>query len=617
MSTMNQSQARMSKPGRNDPCSCGSGKKYKHCCAARAATLTDSSAAQSAAIALAIDQAKSLHQQGQLQQAQQVYESVLQSQPRQPDALHFLGVIAYQLKQFDVAEDLMKQSIAEDSSNAFYFSNLGMLYKDRGAVELAISCYRNAIQLKPDYPEAHLNLGVLLMELQHYVEAQHCFGQSLSFRPGYVEAIDNLGSAFMLQNEFARAIDCFRQALRLNDNYLFGYINLAAAHIYLKKYDVVVENSLKAISLDEHCASAYYYIGAACAERAEYEEAEQFLLHSISLDTTNSNVHFLLGTVNLARSNLADGWAGYEHRFSKKLDSVARRYYSYPWWMGESLQDKTVLVWAEQGIGDQIMYASMYADLVATARQCVFACAKKLIPLFSMSFPGAIVVDVEDQHILGSLNVPIDLQSAAGSIARWLRPTLASFPRDHHFLQVKPERVQHWKERLAQLGPELKVGISWRSGNMIGERAFYCSTIDQWAPILAVPGVQFINLQYDDCTTELARITAATGVPVHVFKDVDLFDDLAESAALMSALDLVISAPTTSGILSSACGVPTWVLMSGFDWQSFGTEENQWYSSQRIFNKSWEQGWEVLIDAIVSELHTRLADSNSAIATIK
>jgi len=598
----------MAKTGRNDPCPCGSGKKYKHCCQSDAtvsvAQLNGSSEAE--AVTFRIEQAKQLHQQGELAEALQLYESVLHTEPAHADALHFSGVIAYQRKNYPLAEQLMQRSITENPDNAFYYSNLGMLYKDLGKSQLAVDYQQKAIRLKPDYPEALLNLGSALVELKQLESAADCFQKALAYRPNYVEAHDNLGTTCMLRYQYDAAIACFKTALAINPNYIPSYLNLAAVHISIKQFDVVVENSLKALERDVDCASAYYYLGAACVEQNRFPEADQFLRRSIELDPENSNAIFLLGLLNLGCGNLEQGWVGYEHRWSKKVDRVARRNFTYPYWAGETLSNKTILVWGEQGVGDQIMYAGMYADLLRLAQHCIFACAKKLVPLFASSFPLATVIDIEDQAVLTQLGSSIDVQSAAGSLARWLRPTVGSFPRAISYLTVDPERVLYWKKRLRAMGPERNVGISWRSGIMTGERSYYCSAIEQWAPILAIAGIRFINLQYDDCTEELAKVHEATGVTVQVFNEVDLFDDMAESAALTSALDLVISGGTASGILSAAMGVPTWMLLSGFNWQSFGTEHILWYGSLQTVNKTWEQGWEAAIAHIATQLRLSL-----------
>jgi hypothetical protein len=236
----------------------------------------------------------------------------------------------------------------------------------------------------------------------------------------------------------------------------------------------------------------------------------------------------------------------------------------------------------------------------------IFACARKLMPLMQRSFPGILVLDLADRSALESVQEGIEAQSALGSLARWLRPDVASFPRADHFLIPDPLRTAYWKKRLAEMGPAFNVGICWRSGNLAGDRQFYCTEIEQWQELFAVAGIRFINLQYGPCSAELESVRQQYGVTVHDFSEVDLFDDLDETAALTCALDLVISAPTAVGILTAALGVPAWVMISGFYWQQFGTDENCWYHSMVSLRRNWDQPWEAMLNQIAQRLTLEL-----------
>src|SRR5262249_45087412 len=153
-----------------------------------------------------------------------------------------------------------------------------------------------------------------------------------------------------------------------------------------------------------------------------------------------------------------------------------------------------------------------------------------------------------------------DFHVPAGSLARWLRPTLESFPHRRGYLVADPSRVAFWRERIAGAGPGLKVGISWRSRNLKGDRALSFARIEQWEPILRTPGAHFFSLQYDECTAELALARDRFGVEVQTFDGVDLFNDLDECAAIMQALDLVLTGPTSVSMLAAGAGAETWEL---------------------------------------------------------
>jgi hypothetical protein len=198
-----------------------------------------------------------------------------------------------------------------------------------------------------------------------------------------------------------------------------------------------------------------------------------------------------------------------------------------------------------------------------------------------------------------------------GDLSRWLRPTLNHFPSHSGYLTPPPDRVALWKEHLGHLGAGLKVGISWRSSNLKGRRALSCTSLDQWGAVFGVKGVHFVNLQYDECNTELAQARARFGVPIHAYSDVDLLDDMDEAAALTKALDLVISAPTSVALLSGALGVPTWQMNFGADWTRHGTEGYPWFPSIKVFPRAHDQTWEDILERIAELLALRASNSLS------
>ncbi len=608
----------MKKITRNDPCFCGSKKKFKHCCMQPSseqrlisspikqfiATSSDFSPNFSP-IPRLLEKAKEARLAGNFPAALAHYESILRLNPDEPDALHYSGMIAFQKNEYDAAQELIQRSIAAASTQtirSFYLVNLSLVFKAQSNYQQAIECLLNAIQLQSDNPCAFLNLGVTQVAMGLDEEAIINYRQAIVLNPNFKEAFYNLGIALRLNGEHLEAIHCNQRVIELDPTYTDAYINLAASHIVLKNFDAVCAYSLKAIALDPTLFNPYFNLGVACHEQGNLEGSLVFLERCAALNPNYMNAHCARSLVMLALGNLEQGWKGYEFRWHKETQPEPLRHYPYPWWLGEPIEDKTILVWGEQGIGDQIMFSSMVEDLIPRAKHCIVACAKKLLPLFRRSFPQAQIIDLEDPIQLALVHGEIHIQSALGSMARWLRPTLNHFPRKTHFLTPDLHRVTYWKKRLAELGSELNVGICWRSGNISGDRVFYCTQIEQWASIFSVLGVRFINLQYDECGFELAQAKAQFGVDIHAFSEVDLYDDIDETAALTKALDLVISAPTTVGILSAALGVPTWQMVSGFNWQLHGTDENCWYTSLKTIARNWDQPWEFIMDQIAERL---------------
>ncbi len=594
----------MNKTGRNEPCPCGSGKKYKYCCVANEHVVDEQSRRnESHSLAVSFERAFHLHQQGQHNEAGEIYRDILQKQPDHDRAMHYLGVLAYQTKQYELAEELISKSISIAPRIAKYYCNYGLLLIDLERYQQVVECQQMAIQLNPNYAEPYLNLSAALFKLGRYAESALNARKAIERNPLSARAFDNLGIALRFLHEFDASIKSHESAIQLEPTNVAAYVNLAATYLEIKDLAAVNRYCMAAIRLDPNHAHAYMYLGLASQELGNLEQAKTFMQHALTLTPADELIRWNLSLIMLSTGNLEVGWKGYEARWRlEQLLPVCLIEFPYPWWQGEEMPDKTILIWWEQGIGDQIMFANMYYDVIARFKLCIVACPKKLMPLLARSFPLARFVCKDDTQQLDGLTSVVDVQSALGSLARWLRPTVAAFPKLKRFLVPDANRLQHWKDRLAELGPGLKVGICWRSGNTAGGRQFYCTQIEQWAPIFAVRGVHFINLQYDECSAELARAKEMMGVTVHHYPEVDLFDDLDETAALTGALDLVIAIPTTSAILAAAIGVDSWMLSSGFTWQKFGTAENCWYTTATHLQRRWDQPWEVFLAKIATAL---------------
>jgi hypothetical protein len=252
-------------------------------------------------------------------------------------------------------------------------------------------------------------------------------------------------------------------------------------------------------------------------------------------------------------------------------------------------------------VGDQLLLAALLPEISREAARCVVECAPKLVSLLARSLPAASVVGLTHPPHPGTAE-GFDFQVSLGDIARWRRRSLADFPRRDGHLAPKPERVAFWKARLGALSPAPKVGFCWRSSNVKADRALYCTELAQWGPVFAVPGAHFVCLQYDECSAELAAARDRFGTALHVFPEVDLFNDIDEAAALTRACDLVISAPTAVSLLAAGLGVPTWQLTYGPNWQTHGTGRNPWLPAMVRFERRWNQSWDELIPEVARAL---------------
>jgi tetratricopeptide (TPR) repeat protein len=580
------------------------------------------------------------HRAGRLHRAEALYRKVIEVQPNEADALHLLGVLAHQRGRFDEAERRVRRAIAARGRPAAEFSNtLGNALAAQGRAGEAVRCFEQAIALRPDDSGAHKNLADVLSALDRHDEAAAHYEKVLQLNPGDAAAHNNVGGVFLARRMFREATECFGRAIQLDPNCAEAYSNLGAALRELGLHTQAVNCLGAAIRLRPNLGAPYANLSCVLHQLGAIGDAIRAVETALALDPANASAHSNLGNLlkeqlrfaeaiacyDVAlelRPNLHDarwgraltlfmagqierGWEEYECGWAARKRGPGRPF-GQPRWDGGPLAGRRLLFWGEQGLGDEIIFASMIPELTAVAACCVVECEMRLVPLFARSFPAAQLIPRSDPPRPSTGRA--DLQIAAGSAARWLRPSLDRFPRgfphDKGYLRGDRERVSHWRARLEALGAGLKVGICWRSGLTTGLRGLQGTELRDWGSVLATPGVHFVNLQYDDCRAELAQALARFGVAIHGWRDIDLKQDIDEVAALTTALDLVVSVSTSVAYLAGALGRPVWqlTLTSSGDCWTMGQSYMPWFPSMRLYECSSEQKWEAVLERIAEDL---------------
>ena len=476
-------------------------------------------------INISLQKAIKLQEDGHLSLAEGIYQKILEIQPEQHDALHLLGVIAFQDDRNDQAVELILRAIAVKPGTAEFHNSLGVVHRKLGHLDKAVASYKRAIFISSDY----------------------------------VEALTNLGKAYQAQGKYDDAISSFDKAIACKPDHAIAHTNLGAVYLELGHLDEAVASLKRAISINSESVEALTQLGQALWLQGRLEEAEEISRNTLSSNPDVAEAHVNMGLINLALGNLRDGWD--EREWRMKQYPNAHNNFTYPRWDGESLSGKTILVYAEQGVGDEILFASCFGQLAEQADHCIVLSDPRLEPLFARSFPRIKVISVERQNYptLEQHLPPIDVQVAAGSLNKHLRPGLEKVEA---YLVADPERVDHWRGRFVELGPEPKIGISWTSRFKSGIglwdklRLMNQSRLDQWGPILTTQGVKFVNLQYGERDDEIRAANSAFGIDILDFgdKDFDLRDDLDELAAMMAALDMTVSTTTTVLNLAASVG---------------------------------------------------------------
>lgn len=385
-----------------------------------------------------------------------------------------------------------------------------------------------------------------------------------------------LAERALAKDEPEKAEQYYRRCIAIAPHDRALLVNMGAARIKCGRPSQALRVLGWVLGLNANDVEAWSNYGLAAEGLGREGEAEAAYRQAIAADPGHATSRDNLGMLLLKRGALRDGYAQRDWRFNTPHYQDMMKPSTAPLWRGENMAGKTLFVWREQGIGDEIMFASCYGGLSARAGRVIVQCDKRLSILFSRSFPG---VEFSPQ---GAAIPPHDAQVPAGTLLRRLRSGIGAFPAQPGFLTVDPARSAFWRARLAALGPGLKIGLAWRSKLMTSERKSAYIDICEWEPVLSIPGVHFINLQYGDVGAELARARIKLGAKIIHFDDLDLTNDLDGAAALMSELDLVLSPATSVGELAAAVGTPTWRLAAR-DWTSLGANVRPMYAVMRIW----------------------------------
>ena len=422
------------------------------------------------------------------------------------DAHYNHATLSKELGRTDEAIAGFKRTIQLDPGLFEAYNNLGIILQDRDQLEQSVEYYLKSAQINPEFPEAFNNLGVVLHELDKPVEAEKCLRKAVQLRDGYAAAHRNLGDVLRCENRFDEAAECYRRALDADPEFVAAHVNLGLTHKEQGDLTAAIACNDRALEIDP-----------------EFVEAR----------INRAFIWRLMG-------DLDRGWREYEWRW--RAESLPQRF-NEPVWDGNPAPGKTLLVYAEQGVGDEIMFASCIPDVTGQVGKCIVECDARLVGLYSRSFPNAEFVARHDESCPApaSAFAKFDLQIAIGSIPQFVRSSPESFPQRERYLVPDAKRVDDWRSRLAALGEGLKVGISWRGGRRPETRRCRSTSLDLWRESLKTPNVHFVNLQYGDCRAELEALKDDGEITVHDWDDVDPLNDLDDFAAHISALDLVIS----------------------------------------------------------------------------
>lgn len=539
-----------------------------------------------------------------------------------------LGVALQGSGQATASIAFFDRAVRLQPMNAEFHYNLGKALRGIEQLNEARASYEAALKLRPDYPDALNNLGEVLILLERPEEALVITDEALQLRPGHAEALSNRGGALLALDRPQEALDCLEQALATNPAMPKALNNKSQALAKLRRFDEALACAQASIALypalpeayatrggilsemrrlDEAIAdfdsviaikpdypSALVSRGAALFHTDQYDAARRDFDKAISIskaaDMTISQAHLSLGTMLLLNGQFEQGWREFAWRWGTADFKGALPAFSKPRWDGAPTPGH-VLVWREQGIGDQILYSSMLAEAASRAGRFSVAVEQRLHSLLKRSFPQCQFTTIEDalEH------KDFDVQLSMGDLGTFLRGSVDDCIQNRKaYLKADADRASALRRQLQGSGHKQICGLSWFSKhNTVGDRKSLA--LADLLPVLSVNDSQFVDLQYGDTTAERTQLAGTTGLQVTRVASVDNFHDIDGLAALIDACDVIVTISNTTAHLAGALGKPVFLMLprsvGRFWWWQADRSDALWYPNVRIFRQSVDGDW--------------------------
>ena len=568
-----------------------------------------------------VNQAIACHQSGQLQQAEQICQQILDIDPQNAEVFNLFGLIACQAEKYEIAVDLINHALDISPNQPLFLNNLGLALKEQGkigeAIEVysqaldiqpesvgiynnlgvalykqgkcdkAIEAYQRAIQIQPDFAEAYNNLGMVLKkkgELDAAVQVHH---QALRIQPDFAEAHRNLGDILQKQGKYDKAVEAYQRAIQIQPNYAAAYNNLGIAWQKQGKLEQASQIYHKTLVIRPNYPQAYNNLANTLKEQGKLKEAVQAYHKAIEINPDYIDAHKNLGIVLLLQGDFQRGWQEYEWRLKSEDLCVANR--AQTRWNGSSLSGKTILLYAEQGFGDTIQFIRYVHLLAEYNTEIIVECQSELVPLFKNI--GAIKKTI----VAGESSPKFDVNASLLSLPGILGTDLNSIPVKIPYLYAKSGSHTN-----LETCSEYKVGIVW-AGNLKHPNDNNRSVeLQQFSVLFDVEACQFFSLQVGSRRDDIIRYYYSNTI-------IDLggdFSNFSDTAAAILELDLVISVDTAVAHLAGALGKPIWVLLPFMpDWRWLLERENTpWYPTMRLFRQTDTRNWAEVLQKVRFEL---------------
>lgn len=533
-------------------------------------------------------------EQGEFKAALKCFDRAIAFNPRFTDAHCNRGIALHGLERFQDALDSYDQALALSPDSVEAYHNRAITFFHLKRWEQALADSQQAIRLRPSYAQAYAWLGEALQELQECEAAVKSYDVALRLGHETPNLHERRSAALQAQKKFDAALEAIDKALAMKPHAI-GYSNRGNLLLNMGRHHDALESYEGAIAMAPQLAEAHNNRAIVLSDLARDEEALQSFSDALALNPELGLAYWNRALLNLRRGKLAEAWPDYEWRWKTPTLGVykEKREFDEPQWTGtESLEGKTILLYAEQGLGDTLQMCRYVERVAALGARIVLEVQPGLPPLLD-KLPGVTQLVVRGQP-LPACDFRCPLMSLPGAF----RTSLESIPAPHRYLEADAARVATWE---ARLGPKTKprVGLVW-SGSAVHKGDHYRSiALADVAPLLS-DDYEFVSLQKEvreadqrvlDTLPQLRHFGAHLG-------------DMADTAALCDLMDVVIAVDTSVAHLAGALGKQVWVLLPSIaDWRWMRERtDSPWYPSARLYRQSALGQWAPVLAAVETDL---------------
>ncbi len=538
------------------------------------------------------------------------YKKVLELAADHFESCFNLGNIYYNRNEIETAFNYYKKALNSNKKSPQLYFNAGLCLKQLKQSDKAIEYFEKAIQLKPNYSKAYLNLAKTLQEKKENKKAIEIYLTYLQHNPNDSTVYRHLGSAYRSLNQFEKAIETFRTAYALQPKDTTIMLELANTLTILNQLDEALGLYQKVLLIKPTTTAAFYNISYVLKRQGYVKEAIELLQKIIEKNPNHAQAHFSLGLSYLTLGNFEDGWQEYEWRWETHGKTPNK--FSKPLWDGSNLQNKTILICAEQGLGDTFQFIRYAQSIKRMGATILFQSQSPLINILSLCDYLDFVISRDKQLPDFDFHVPLM------TLPLIFKTHEETIPAEIPYLHADPKLVEYWKEKLSA-DKNFKIGLCWQ-GNANYSTQFLRQvvaaksiSVKLFEPLSQVPGISLYSLQKIHGTNQLKELDGS--LVIYDFgPDFDTTNGrFMDTAAIIKNLNLVITVDTSICHLSAALGTPTWIMLpEPSDWRwMLNRTDTPWYPNARLFRQPSPGDWKNVIQQIVQALYALLRPSQT------